>query len=55
MAAHEALVEEFMRDHPGVTWQQAYDCTADAAYDRMADKLADMADHYRQREKDGTL
>ena len=37
MAAHEALIEEYLEAHPNATEAEAYDRTADAAYDRMAD------------------
>lgn len=52
IAAHEELVEQYMNDHPDATWQQAYDITADAAYDRYRDKFADMVGDARQRAKD---
>jgi hypothetical protein len=52
MACHEELVEEYMETH-GCDWQTAYDRTSDAAYERMTDRLADMADNYRDRMKDG--
>jgi hypothetical protein len=52
IAAHEELTQEFLRDHPEMTWQQAYDATADAAWDRMRDSMADWIDAARQRLKD---
>jgi hypothetical protein len=52
MAAHEQLVEEYLEAHPNATWQQAYDRTADGAWDRSRDNLADAADHYRDMMKD---
>lgn len=51
--AHEALIEEYMETHPGVTWDQAYDRCSDAAYDRMRDSMADRADMARLRAKEG--
>lgn len=48
MAAHEALVEEEM-ERTGCDWSTAYERTADAAYDRMRDNLADLADQYLAR------
>jgi hypothetical protein len=54
IAAHEELVSEEM-DRTGCDWTEAYDRTADAAYDRMRDRMADMADHYRQLKKDGEI
>lgn len=53
MAAHEALVEEYLDSHPNATWEQAYEATSDGAYDRMRDRLADQADDLRQRRKEG--
>jgi hypothetical protein len=52
IAAHEELIEQYLERHPSATEAQAYDRTADAAYGRMTDKLADMADHLRQQAKD---
>ena len=54
MAAHEELVNEEM-ERTGCDWQTAYDRTADAAYLRMTDRLADMADNYRDRMKEQGL
>ena len=51
MAAHEALVEEEM-ERTGCDWSTAYERTADAAYDRMRDNLADLGDALRQRAKE---
>jgi hypothetical protein len=50
--AHEQLIERYLEDHPEATEAEAYDRTADRAYDRMIDNLADMADAARQRAKD---
>lgn len=52
MDAHEELIEEWLEDHPGATWAQAYDATGDAAYTRAFDRLADAADHYRKAQKE---
>ncbi len=54
MAAHEALVEEEM-DRTGCDWTTAYERTADRAFDRMRDDMADRADYYRQLRKDEML
>jgi hypothetical protein len=35
IAAHEALIEEYMEAHPNASEADAYDATADAAFDRM--------------------
>lgn len=52
MAAHEELIEELMAEFPEITWDMAYARTADLAYDRMRDKLADMSDALRLRGKE---
>ena len=53
--AHEELVEEYLEANPNATDAEAYDRTADAAYGRMTDRMADMADHYRQLREDRML
>lgn len=50
--AHEELIEIYLEQHPEASEAEAYDKTADAAYERMRDNLADMADALRQREKE---
>lgn len=55
MSAHEDMVDEYIEAHPGVDWQTAYDRTADGAYGRMTDRLADMADNYRDQMKERGL
>lgn len=52
IAAHEELIERYLEKHPEATEAEAYDKTADGAYDRMTDNLANMADRLRQRAKD---
>lgn len=52
IAAHEQLIERYLEQHPNATEAEAYDKTADHAYDRMTDNMADMADRLRQRAKD---
>lgn len=52
IAAHEEAVEQYMADHPEATWAQAYEATADNAYDRYRDKFADMADAAKMRAKE---
>lgn len=53
--AHEELIAEYLDAHPDATDAQAYDRTADNAYGRMTDRLADMADHYRDLAKERGL
>jgi hypothetical protein len=55
MQAHDELIDLYLEKHPWMTWDQAYDVTADAAYDRMRDKYADLVDQARQRKKDEQL
>lgn len=52
IAAHEELIEQYLERHPNATEAEAYDKTADGAYDRYRDKYADMVDQARQRHKD---
>lgn len=51
MSAHEELIDEYLEEHPGCDWSTAYEKMADRAWDRMTDRLADMADHYRDLAK----
>ena len=53
--AHEELIEEFLEEHPGATWSQAYEATADGAWNKAANKYADMIDDYRMRQKERAL
>jgi hypothetical protein len=55
MLAHNELIEEYMEAHPGVSWTDAYDRTADQAYERMKEKIADMVDTARERAKYASL
>lgn len=52
MAAHDELIEKFLLDNPDADWSEAYEKTADGAYDHMRDKFADMVDSAKQRAKD---
>lgn len=52
IAAHEALVEEYLEAHPEADWSEAYERVADAAYARMQDNYWDRVDYYRQLRKD---
>lgn len=53
IAAHDQLVNEYLDRHPNADWRTAYDKTADRAYDRMRNNLADLADTARLRAKEG--
>lgn len=50
--AHEALIAEYLDEHPDADETEAYEATADQAYDRMTDRLADMADAAHDRMKE---
>lgn len=52
MSAHAACIENYLEAHPNADWSEVYDRTADLAYTRMQDNLADRADALRQRLKD---
>jgi hypothetical protein len=43
----ELMIEDYMDEHPEVTWEQAYKVIANKVYDVALDRMADMADHYR--------
>ncbi len=46
IACHEALIEEYLEENSldDGHWEEASEATADKAYDRMRDVLADRAD-----------
>ena len=52
MAAHEQLVEEYLDEHPDADWTEAYEKTADKAWVRMTDRVADMVDYMTDIMKD---
>ena len=52
LAAHEALVEEYLDAHPNATWDQAYSRSADGAWDRSRDMMAERIDAARDRLKE---
>lgn len=52
IAAHEQLIERYLERHPNATEAEAYEKTADGAYDQYRDNYADMIDRARQRAKD---
>ena len=52
IAAHEELQALYLESHPNATDSEAYEATADAAYDHYRDKFADMVDAAKQRAKD---
>jgi hypothetical protein len=50
--AHEELIQLYLEQHPEATEAEAYDKTAEHADERARDKMADLADTLRQREKE---
>ena len=52
IAAHEQMIEEYLERHPNATEAEAYEKTANGAYDRYRDNFADMVDRARQYAKD---
>lgn len=55
MKAHEQLIEEYLEEHPEANEDEAYEKTADKAYLRMGNNLADMGDRLRERMKDNEI
>ena len=51
MVAHEQCVESYLEEHPDADWSDAYEATADAAWKRYIENVADMIDAARDREK----
>ena len=52
--AHEAEILEYLERNPQATEEEAYDKTADRAYARMVDNMADLADTLRKRKQEQT-
>lgn len=52
IAAHEELIAEYLDKNPDATDAQAYEETADGAWDKLRDNLADRADYLRKRAKE---
>ena len=52
MDEHDALIEKYMAEHEEATFSQAVDATADKAYARTIDRIADMADAIKDRMKE---
>lgn len=53
IAAHEQVIEEYLEEHPEATDAEAYEKTADAAYNRMTENVADLIDRERDHRKEG--
>lgn len=52
IAAHEKLIQIYLDQNPGKSEAEAYEATADRAYDEMRDNLADMGDRVKLRMKE---
>lgn len=52
IAAHEALIDEYLEETGSDDWGAAYEATADQAFERMQDQLADRADAIRKYGRD---
>jgi hypothetical protein len=55
IAAHEALVAEYLEANPHASETAAYNATEDAAFDRVTDQLAAAIDDYKDRMKYGEV
>jgi len=53
MQVHDDLMAEYLGRHPNASESEAYEKTADLAYDRMVDRIADMADDLKTRRREG--
>lgn len=49
---HEELIGEYLEAHPSATEQEAYDATADLAWEVAVDRIADMADWAHEQAKE---
>jgi hypothetical protein len=49
--AHEQLIDEYLEDHPSADWTEAYEKTADKAFERARENYADYIDELRSKEK----
>lgn len=52
IAGHEQLIEEYLNEHEGADWTEAYEATADAAYNHMQEMCAARADYERMKRKE---
>jgi hypothetical protein len=50
--AHEELIQKYMASHPEATENDAYEATADLAWNYAIDKLADTADRLRDERRE---
>jgi hypothetical protein len=47
--AHERLIDEYLKAHPGATWEAAFEITADEACDQCIAEVVDLAGAARRR------
>jgi hypothetical protein len=47
--AHERLINEYLKGHPGATWEAAYEITADDACEYCIAEVVELADAARRR------
>ncbi len=47
--AHERLIDGYLKDHPGATWEAAYEITADEACEYCIGQLFGFADAAKRR------
>lgn len=52
MAACDQIIEKLMAENPNMIWDEAYEKSADLAYDRMRENMADYDDYLRMRAKE---
>lgn len=48
----ELMISDYMDEHPEITWEQAYKAIAGKVYDVALDRMAEMADWYREMQED---
>lgn len=48
----ELMIEDYMDENPGVTWEQAYKVIATKVHDVAVDRFADMIDWHREMQED---
>ncbi len=53
--AHQEVVGEYLDANPDADWHEAYEATADGAWDRMRDNMADRIDAARDAYKEGLI
>lgn len=48
----ELLISDYMDENPEITWDEAYKAIVGKVYDVALDRMADMADYYRDLQED---